>query len=75
MACGDDGDSGSGTATTSGAEASAFPVSIEHKYGTTEIETRPERIEPDSHLRWVGLEIIESTGGGMFDNEPWLRVP
>jgi SEC-C motif domain protein len=32
-------------------------------------KTRPAQIEPDSRLRWVGLEIIESTGGGMFDTE------
>ena len=32
-------------------------------------ETRPAAIEPDAHLRWVGLEIIESTGGGLFDAE------
>jgi SEC-C motif-containing protein len=32
-------------------------------------ETRPAAVEPDEHLRWVGLEIIESIGGGMFDAE------
>jgi SEC-C motif domain protein len=31
--------------------------------------TRPTEIEPDPHLRWVGLDIIESSGGGMLDNE------
>jgi SEC-C motif domain protein len=31
--------------------------------------TRPTEIEPDPHLRWVGLDILESSGGGMFDQE------
>ena len=31
--------------------------------------TRPAAIQPDPGLRWVGLDIIESTGGGMFDAE------
>lgn len=32
-------------------------------------KTRPTRIEPDSRLRWTGLEIVESSGGGLFDTE------
>lgn len=32
-------------------------------------DTRPAAIEPDSGLRWVGLDILESTGGGLFDAE------
>jgi iron complex transport system substrate-binding protein len=43
-ACGDDGDPTGDTSSTAGAEASAFPVSIEHKFGTTEITAEPERI-------------------------------
>src|SRR5689334_10976994 len=43
-ACGDDTGSGGDTTTTAGAEASAFPVTIEHKYGTTEITAEPRRI-------------------------------
>jgi SEC-C motif-containing protein len=31
--------------------------------------TRPAAIEPDSGLRWVGLDILESSGGGLFDAE------
>ena len=31
--------------------------------------TRPAAIEPDPGLRWVGLDILESSGGGMFDAE------
>ena len=32
-------------------------------------KTRPAEVETDSHLRWVGLDLLESTGGGMFDTE------
>jgi SEC-C motif-containing protein len=32
-------------------------------------DTRPDQIDPDSRLRWVGLDIVSSEGGGMFDAE------
>ena len=32
-------------------------------------DTRPSAIEADPHLRWVGLEVLESAGGGLFDAE------
>jgi SEC-C motif-containing protein len=32
-------------------------------------ETRPSAIEADPDLRWVGLDVLASTGGGMFDAE------
>ena len=32
-------------------------------------KTRPATLEPDPHLRWVGLDIIETSGGAMFDAE------
>jgi SEC-C motif-containing protein len=31
--------------------------------------TRPAAVEPDSGLKWVGLDIIETSGGGLFDAE------
>ena len=31
--------------------------------------TRPAAVEPDPNLRWVGLDIIGATGGGLFDAE------
>lgn len=49
-ACGDDGGPGDTEATgtegavAAGADADAFPVTIEHAYGTTEIEESPERV-------------------------------
>jgi SEC-C motif-containing protein len=32
-------------------------------------ETRPARIEPDPHTRWTGLDVLEVSGGGLFDAE------
>jgi SEC-C motif domain protein len=32
-------------------------------------DTRPDSVEPDPALRWTGLDVIESTGGGLFDAE------
>jgi len=31
--------------------------------------TRPATVEPDPGLRWVGLDVLESSGGGMVDAE------
>jgi SEC-C motif-containing protein len=31
--------------------------------------TRPADVEPDPGLRWVGLEVLETSGGGLFDAE------
>jgi SEC-C motif domain protein len=31
--------------------------------------TRPAHLEPDPALRWTGLEIVETDGGGMFDTD------
>jgi iron complex transport system substrate-binding protein len=42
VACGDDDERG--TAPAAPAEAGAFPVTIEHEYGTTRIERAPERV-------------------------------
>ncbi|AGL19924.1 YchJ family protein [Actinoplanes sp. N902-109] len=32
-------------------------------------DTRPADIEPDPALRWTGLDVLASSGGGMFDAE------
>lgn len=45
--CGSDDDSGgrgAGATTSSGADPGAFPVTIEHKFGSTTIESEPERV-------------------------------
>ncbi len=46
VACGEDEDSGdsAGGSEPATAEEGAFPVEIEHKYGTTTIEEAPERV-------------------------------
>jgi SEC-C motif-containing protein len=31
--------------------------------------TRPADVEPDPNLRWVGLDVLQTSGGGMFDAE------
>jgi len=31
--------------------------------------TRPASVEPDPRLRWTGLDILETSGGGLFDAE------
>jgi SEC-C motif-containing protein len=32
-------------------------------------ETRPADVEPDPGLRWTRLQILDTTGGGLFDAE------
>lgn len=32
-------------------------------------DTRPESVEPDPQMRWTGLDVLESRGGGLFDAE------
>lgn len=32
-------------------------------------QTRPARLPADPGLRWTGLDVLESTGGGLFDTE------
>jgi SEC-C motif domain protein len=31
--------------------------------------TRPAALEPDPQLRWMGLDVLASSGGGLFDAE------
>ncbi|WP_223843046.1 ABC transporter substrate-binding protein [Amycolatopsis methanolica] len=44
VACGNVQDSSTQTASSASADASAFPVSITHKFGTTTIEKAPQRV-------------------------------
>lgn len=32
-------------------------------------KTRPAGVEADSGVKWVGLDVLEATGGGLFDAE------
>lgn len=43
-ACGSVEDEGTDSASQSGSASSAFPVSIQHKFGTTEINAEPQRV-------------------------------
>ncbi|KUL42279.1 hypothetical protein ADL15_01730 [Actinoplanes awajinensis subsp. mycoplanecinus] len=36
-------------------------------------EHRPPELESDPALRWVRLEVLESTGGGLFDAEGFVE--
>ena len=77
--CGSNDDDASGGASNEEAEASAFPVTIEHKYGSTTIESKPERVvvaglrEQDALLA-MGVVPVATTDwygdhpGGIF---PW----
>jgi iron complex transport system substrate-binding protein len=43
-ACGDDAETSASSAAASAAEPAAFPVTIEHKFGSTTIEQAPKRV-------------------------------
>jgi iron complex transport system substrate-binding protein len=82
-ACGSDDDDSAAKADTrqAGAESSAFPVTIEHKHGSTTIESEPERVvvvglrEQDALLA-LGVVPVATTEwygkhpGAIF---PWAR--
>src|SRR4051812_44626594 len=87
-ACGNAGDratpagTGAAAATGAGAGATAFPVSIENKYGTTEITAAPERIvvvgltEQDALLA-LGVVPVATTewfGGRAGAIQPWATT-
>jgi iron complex transport system substrate-binding protein len=79
--CGSDDDDGTGEGSAARAESSAFPVTIEHKYGSTTIESKPERVvvaglrEQDALLA-MGVVPVATTEwygehpGAIF---PWAR--
>src|SRR5262245_19928517 len=82
-ACGSDDESGSsGSSTSSGAaESGAFPVTIEHKYGSTTIEKAPTRVvvvglREQDHLLALGVVPVATTEwygkypGAIF---PWAK--
>ena len=41
----------------------------EHLRRTWHPDTRPAALELDGALRWTGLEIVDRSGGGLFDTE------
>ena len=85
VACGsgDDSDSGggAGASDTPTAERGAFPVTIEHKFGKTEIDEQPTRVvtvgftEQDSVLA-LGIKPVgvrEFLGGYKWQERPWAQ--
>ena len=49
---------------------SAFVVGdVDHLLASWHPQTRPEGVQPDPGLRWTKLEIVETSGGGLFDAE------
>jgi SEC-C motif-containing protein len=49
---------------------SAFALDLSgYVLATWHPDTRPASLESDPGLRWVRLEVLESTGGGVFDAE------
>jgi iron complex transport system substrate-binding protein len=81
-ACGGDDDGGetaASTASASSAETAAFPVTIEHKFGSTEIAAEPTRVvvvgytEQDAVLA-LGVKPVgvrEFFGGYAWRERPW----
>jgi SEC-C motif-containing protein len=49
---------------------SAFALDLsDYVLDTWHPDTRPASLESDPGMRWVRLEVLESTGGGLFDAE------
>jgi iron complex transport system substrate-binding protein len=80
-ACGssdDDDTSSAATAPQGGAEASAFPITIEHKHGSTTIESEPKRVvviglrEQDSLL---ALGVVPVATTEWFGEHPGAIFP
>ncbi|MFC8932653.1 iron-siderophore ABC transporter substrate-binding protein [Rhodococcus sp. NPDC057135] len=79
-ACGTSGDSGSDTEASGAAEAGAFPVTVDHTYGSTTIDAEPMRIVT---IGWSGQDSVialnkvpvamESFSGDGIENNilPW----
>lgn len=42
---------------------------VEHLLRTWHPDTRPATLELDPDTRWRGLEIVDRSGGGLFDTE------
>ncbi len=78
-ACGDD-ESGSQPAAT-GSSSSAFPVTVEHKFGSTEIAAEPKRVvtvgytDQDAVLAFgvVPVGVGDFLGGYKWRERPWAQ--
>jgi iron complex transport system substrate-binding protein len=81
MACGSDDEPADTPAASGAADAAAFPVRIEHKFGTTELPAVPERVvtagytEQDTVLA-LGVKPVgerEFIGGYAYKERPWAQ--
>jgi iron complex transport system substrate-binding protein len=76
-ACGDDGEEGSAESASSG----AFPVTVEHKFGSTEIPKEPKRVvalgytdqDPVLALGVVPVGVGDFLGGFDWRKRPWAQ--
>jgi len=77
-ACGDDADTNSSSAAASAAEPAAFPVTIEHKFGSTTIQAAPKRVvvaglrEQDALL---ALGVVPVATTEWYGNHPGAIFP
>ncbi|QQQ78896.1 iron-siderophore ABC transporter substrate-binding protein [Saccharothrix sp. 6-C] len=81
-ACGGGGDAGPGATSQGDAAATgAFPVSVEHKYGTTEIKTEPRKVvtlglsdqEPVLALGVKPVGVVDWFKERPYGNWPWTE--
>jgi iron complex transport system substrate-binding protein len=81
VACGGSDDSESDSGSSSGQSSGSYPVTIEHKFGSTTIEEQPKRIvtvgytEQDIVLA-LGMKPVgerEFLGGYDYKNRPWAQ--
>jgi iron complex transport system substrate-binding protein len=78
-ACGDDDDSSSPSSTKT---AGAFPVKVQHKYGTTEVKEAPKRVvtvgytDQDAVLALgvVPVGVGDFLGGYEWRKRPWAQA-
>jgi iron complex transport system substrate-binding protein len=80
--CGGDDDDAAGDRPATGqTAAAAFPVSVEHKFGTTRIESEPERVvtvgytdqDPVLALGVVPVGVGDFLGGYKWRERPWAQ--
>lgn len=80
--CGSDDDGGATTTTAADKASAAFPVTIEHKYGSTTIEAEPKRIvtvgmtDQDTFLA-LGIKPVgvdDWFGERPYGNWPWTKA-
>ena len=70
-ACGDSDDDTAGSSASSTAGASGFPVTIEHKFGSTTIEKAPERVVS---LGWADADALLALGVVPVGFLDWFKV-